>query len=1189
MSPEAPLVSAPEDVAATAQALALVVGARSRAALRVVAARLEARLRQEPGIARDACFTAAVARERFEHRAAIHGRTAADLLRALQRLASGEGDGPDLTVAHVRAGAPRRETTAVFASGRPAVAAAVRSLLASEPAFARAFEAAEAAARPHLVTSTSIIDVLSRRRGDDTVDERLADAVVAIAELRCWEAWGVAPRLPYAVGDAELVDAAVRGALGLDSAFARMASERAQCGKAPVGNTCGAGTEGGPSALRVLVGVEGDDHAPVSLVDSWEGGRAHAVLARFDALAAPVDWTGVASFVAQRCALPTYPFERQRYWVDRTSVQPAPTALHGRRLRTAGADVIFESQLSVARQALLRDHRVFGRVVVPGSFHLAVVLSALAELGLVGDTEVHDLLFVNPLTLSERETRCLQVVLHDTKGGREVRVFSAPLDPPPEGADEFELHAQCRLHRTLSKHPADLERARAALREASASEVSAADFYGRIGDGELALGPAFRWIRGIELAGDLALATMGADGVLLDASAPMAPGLIDSCFQLLAAFKSQERSVHVPVAVERVRFFGPSSAGLLALASRRAVTASMAVADVTLADAAGRTLLALEGVTVRRADPAGFRGAPSSTVTAFEERWRVAPSVPKPNQESEEWLVLARDPGNPAARALAAAFAGARTSVTLHPAGEALDDRLLERVTGVVHLVPESDLPSSADRRQPDGISLEQACADVALLASQLGERASPARLWIVSHGSTAGGASSPRPTHAPVWGVARTLALEIERNWGGVIDVHGGLTERTAPDVVALVRGAPPGSQRVWRDGTWLAPRLEPVHLSQEPFVARGDRAYLVTGAFGGLGRRIVEWMVASGARHVAAVGHVPRDEDAAWLDGLRSQGVCVEAGYADVASPEAMRDLLDRTRGVLPPIAGVVHAAGILDDGLAGTMTAERFASVMAPKLGGVHVLDALTVDDDLDFFAVFSSASAVLGSPAQANYAAANAAVDGWAKERRDAGRRALSLGWGPWAEVGMAARTRRRAALDDLPSLEPSGALAAFGRLLNTPLAYACVLAVAAGRLPARLAAHPLLASPAEEVHPAAPSRRPTTDDLRQLPRPERQAILEGALVASAARILGASDLDIAEPLARFGLDSLMAVELKNEVEVRCGVVIPLAALIEGPSIRELAASACERLETRSTEAPANRRAAAHVVRWEEGEL
>jgi acyl transferase domain-containing protein/acyl carrier protein len=1183
------------------QALALVLSARSQSALRAVAARFEAKLRQEPAIARDACFTATVTRERFEHRAAFCGATAADLLGGLRRVASGDAGGPDPLVAQVRTGAPQRATTAVLASDRPAAATAVASLLASEPGFARAFDAAEAAARPHLRTSSSIQAVLARDRGIDPLDERLADAVVAIAELRCWEVWGVTPRLQCAGGDAELVDAVVRGALGLDSALARIGADRA-LPESSIGSTCAsapsvAEAEAGATALRVAVGVEGDDHAPVSLLDSWQDGLLHAALARFDALAVAVDWTGVASFTAQRCALPTYPFERQRHWIARGPAQPASsTALHGARLHTAGSDVIFENQLSLSRQPWLRDHQVFGRVVVPGSFHVAVVLSMLRELNQTGDAELHDLLFLNPLTLSEHETRSLQVVVRDTEGGREVRVFSAPLDPPTEGRGEFELHAQGRLRQTLAQHhPADLERARGTLRETSATEVREADFYSRIGDGELALGPAFRWIQGIELAGDLAIAKMAAPaGTPLSASTPIAPGLIDSCFQLLAAFKSHERSVHVPVAIERVRVFGGPSSGLMALASRRAVTSSTAVADVTLVNADGRAVLALDGVTVRRAEAAGFMRAPSSAVTAFEERWRAAAPDPKPPEEGQKWLVIARDAEDPSGPALAAAFVDARTGVTLHLAGEALDDQLLTRVTGIVFLVPDGELSSATE---PLELELErerdftaQVCAELAILASRLGESASSARLWVLAHGATPGDAASPALSHAAVWGVARTLALETERNWGGVIEVHGALSESALTDSVALLRAAAPGTQRVWRDGTWLAPRLEPVDLSREPFVARTDRTYLVTGAFGGLGRSVVHWMVASGARHVAAVGHVRRDEDAAWLDGLRSRGVCVVEGYADVASPGALRDFLSRARSTLPPLAGVVHAAGVLDDGLAGSMTAQRFARVSVPKLRGAQVLDALTREEDLDFFAVFSSASAVLGSPAQSNYAAANAALDAWAKRRSEAGRRTLSLGWGPWADVGMAARTRRRVALDDLPPLEASAALAAFGRLLNTPIAHACVLAVAPGRLPARLAAHPLLASLAQEVHAAAAtSPRLSNDDLRRLPRRQRQATVESALVASAARILGASDLDIAEPLARLGFDSLMAVELKNDLELQCGVVIPLATFIEGPSICELAAAACERLETRSAEAPASRRAAAPVARWEEGEL
>ena len=190
-----------------------------------------------------------------------------------------------------------------------------------------------------------------------------------------------------------------------------------------------------------------------------------------------------------------------------------------------------------------------------------------------------------------------------------------------------------------------------------------------------------------------------------------------------------------------------------------------------------------------------------------------------------------------------------------------------------------------------------------------------------------------------------------------------------------------------------------------------RPDRAYLLTGAFGGLGLLVADWLVGQGARHLHLVGRrEPGPLAAEALARWRAAGVCVETDRADVADRSELAAALERGGRALPQLAGVFHLAGMLDDGIVTRLDAARLRRVLRPKVAGAWLLHALLRDQELDAFVLFSSTASLLGHAGQANHAAANAFLDALAHHRRARGQAGLSIHWGPWAEVGAAARAR-----------------------------------------------------------------------------------------------------------------------------------------------------------------------------------
>ena len=225
--------------------------------------------------------------------------------------------------------------------------------------------------------------------------------------------------------------------------------------------------------------------------------------------------------------------------------------------------------------------------------------------------------------------------------------------------------------------------------------------------------------------------------------------------------------------------------------------------------------------------------------------------------------------------------------------------------------------------------------------------------------------------------------------------------------------------------------------------FAFKADATYLITGGLGALGLHVARWMVDRGARSLVLSGRKGTEGAAKpALDQLRAAGARVIVARADMARREDVQRLLSEIAASHPPLRGIVHAAGVLDDGVLLQQDWERFARVMAPKIAGSWNLHSLTLDLPLDFFVLFSSASSVLGSPGQTNYAAANAFMDALAHLRRSQGLPALSINWGAWSVSGMAAtldeRDQRRWAERGLVAMSPADALASLGQLLDASL-------------------------------------------------------------------------------------------------------------------------------------------------------
>jgi acyl transferase domain-containing protein/acyl carrier protein len=443
-------------------------------------------------------------------------------------------------------------------------------------------------------------------------------------------------------------------------------------------------------------------------------------------------------------------------------------------------------------------------------------------------------------------------------------------------------------------------------------------------------------------------------------------------------------------------------------------------------------------------------------------------------------------------------------------------------------------------------------------------------RLHLVTRGAQAAGEgqASVEPAQAPLWGFSRSLSLEHPELECVRVDLDpaGGADEALAlADELAAADGE---DQVALRQGSRLVARLSRSRFEDAPvhaFRFEAQASYVVTGGLGALGLSAARWMVERGSRHVALVGRrEPTRQAREQIRAMEQAGAEVLVLSGDVslrADAEAALRAVDER---LPELRGIVHAAGIVDDHTLLELSEEHCRSVLAPKMHGAWNLHALTSGRRLDFFVMYSSAASLMGSPGQANYAAANAFMDSLSHARRARGLPATSIHWGAFADVGLAAAQENRGARlaeRGFEGLAPAEGNHALGRLLERPRAEVGIV-----RFDIRhwlefypqMASHPFFSELGSERSTTTP-RQQFRPALEAATPSERLGLLEGHLRDHLARVLrmNAASIDRRTPFRVLGVDSLMSLEVRNRVEASLGIRLSATLLFTYPDLAALA--------------------------------
>jgi acyl transferase domain-containing protein/acyl carrier protein len=895
----------------------------------------------------------------------------------------------------------------------------------------------------------------------------------------------------------------------------------------------------------------------------------------------------------RRVMLPSYAFDRQRYWLKSGpdvgrggGLRATEHPLLGGGYESAGAKTqVFVTELSRRSPRWLKDHAVFGEVVVSGTTILELCRAALAAArpnhGNDDDGwDVADLVLTAPLILPERGRVEVQVeVSASDAGGPEVEVYSRLADSED---------GSWTLHATASSEWAEPEKnlGAAPIWPEDGVELWDQGAYERLAASGMVYGPSFRGTRSVVRVGPntvLARVSLGDElgGGREGEGYGIHPALWDAALHpvgvLLAERAGGPGPALLPFGFERLTVWRPDARALVVRLERIESIADGAGFEVDLWDERGRAVGRLSGVELRPASAASVRGASEASRDLYEVSWQ--PVSAGRALESGLWAVVA-EAQDQAGATLVEKLAGAGVEVARWSPDQALPAGL----STVVRLWPDQGQGDAPVTDVP-GAAHGVAARGLAELQASLAAESPPGSTVWVTRGAVACARDEAVPSlwQSSLWGLLRSARAEEPDRGFRLIDLGSGPSHIELLMTALAVADEP---ELAVRGGELFAPRLvrrAPTADGGSERAVPDDGTVLVTGGLGALGLEAARWLVERGARRLVLTSRRGLDgadsgaaERVAELVGL---GAEVEVAACDVAD----RDALARILAAIPaeaPLRGVVHCAGILDDGVVGEQTVERLARVMAAKVWGGWHLHELTRTSPLEFFVLYSSAAGVIGAPGQSTYAAANVFLDELAHARRAQGLLAQSLSWGAWRGGGLASERA------DLDRMERQG----FGVI--TPARGALLLESALGDRAVHLVPWPLAprrlsktlggggAVPAlwrALVRPARVERGGSATgvkaELERLPPDERRERLLALVQAEAAQVLGLRspiDVGIDQPLQTLGLDSLMALALRNRLGERLGLRPPAALVFDYPTVRRMSEWASERLFPNGTE-------------------
>ena len=919
------------------------------------------------------------------------------------------------------------------------------------------------------------------------------------------------------------------------------------------------------------------------------------------------DWPSYhAAERPRRVPLPTYPFERTRHWLELAPAQPAqapagPHPLLDELLVRTMDEVVFRTSFALDRHWVLSEHKMLSQALVPGTTYLEMARAAGSAFLDEPVSALFDVEFQVPLVVTEDEPRVAHTIVRDDgASGAEFKVVSQDL---ASGGSQWTVHVRGRLSAgSPTSRTEDLD----AL--AARCELAAVDV-GQLQAEHKVMDFGSRWkdsLRTVDVGVRVAFGHLNLPERYHEETGTFAlhPALLDLAtgFHRWAMLQDAEagdlsaREFYLPLAYDHLTVHRPMPAQCVSFIQPTPgfpQSDEIRKVDVLVCDPDGTVVLDIKGFTAKRVNSPRRTIQSARGVSAHHTlRW-----VPTNGNDVQLPVDRALVVGErtPRLETVVAELRSAGVDVEVADADTDWAARTDPLPTATVFVAGEDEAGSLGWQAQEQ--LLDSGVMALLRLSHALGRQAAGARQLTVVAGhvdNVTGDEPYLVPAHSALFGLAKVIGqehLDIRcRCVDTAVDVpHGALARE--------ILGTDPAGQVALRAGSRYVLELVEANLRAEPDAATAvpDGVHLVTGGLGGLGLEVARSISAAqpGAR-IALVGRRGLPPRQQWPEILRD-GPSAQAGRirlieemeangaqvlicpGDVADHADMARVVERVRRELGRITWLLHAAGTAGEGFLMNKTADVYRATLAPKVTGAMVLQEVTADDPPELMVMFSSTTALFGSPGQGDYTAANLWLDGFAAWRSKRGLRTVTMNWTDWLSTGMAADHSVQRDQGFFRSIEVDDALASFHaavhsrhvRVIIGEINHDALAGLDPDLLRARMAASPIrLGEPirravaaraaASHTGTTAGSSPAAVSEVKLSGRPEGEySALEEALGRIWAAEFGLGEIDVRATLFDLGGDSLLALRLSNTVRQVLNVKTSIADLFAHPTIVDLA--------------------------------